>query len=79
MTYFLWHLKQRKLVQWVVAYVAAAFALLQGIDIFASRFAWSDSIKRILLIASCVGYSEMFALSNPPLRGRLMHHQSAAR
>ena len=53
----LWQrLKQRKLVQWAVAYVAAAFALLQGIDMFAQRFAWPDSIERILLIASCVGF-----------------------
>ena len=29
---FLERLKQRKLVQWAIAYVAAAFALLQGID-----------------------------------------------
>jgi hypothetical protein len=35
---FLQRLKQRKLVQWTVAYVAAAFALLQGIDIDAQRF-----------------------------------------
>jgi hypothetical protein len=30
-------LKQRKLVQWTVAYVAAAFALLRGIDISRSE------------------------------------------
>ena len=32
---FLERLKQRKLVQWALAYIAAAFALLQGIDIIA--------------------------------------------
>ena len=31
-------LKQRKLVQWALAYIAAAFALLQGIDIVAAKF-----------------------------------------
>ena len=37
----LWQrLKRRKLVQWAVAYVAFAFALLQGIDIVAQRFDW---------------------------------------
>ncbi|MEO6967851.1 MAG: hypothetical protein ABI132_05260 [Rhodanobacteraceae bacterium] len=56
MTGFLLRLKQRKLVQWAVAYVAAAFALLQGIDIFAQRFAWPDSIERVLLLAACVGF-----------------------
>ncbi len=41
----LWQrLKQRKLVQWAVAYIAATFALLQGIDIIAQRFAW-DAIR----------------------------------
>jgi hypothetical protein len=44
-------------VQWAPAYVAAAFALLQRIDIFAQRFAWPDSIERILLIVSRVGFS----------------------
>jgi len=44
-------------VQWAPAYVAAAFALLQRIDIFAQRFAWPDSIERILLIASRAGFS----------------------
>ena len=38
MNEFLQRLKERKLVQWTVAYVAAAFALLQGIDIDAPRF-----------------------------------------
>ena len=49
-------LKQRKLVQWAFAYVAAAFALLQGIDIVAQRFAWPDAIERGLIIAACVGF-----------------------
>ena len=49
-------LKQRKLVQWAVAYVAAAFALLQGIDIVAQRFGWPESVERILIIVACVGF-----------------------
>ncbi len=53
----LWQrLKQRKLVQWAVAYVAAAFALLQGVDIVAQRFGWPESIERFLIIAACVGF-----------------------
>ena len=42
MNQFLQRLRQRKLVQWALAYVAAAFALLQGIDIDARRFGWPD-------------------------------------
>jgi TolB-like protein len=49
-------LKQRKLVQWALAYGAAAFALLQGIDIVAQRFAWPDAIERGLIIAVCIGF-----------------------
>ena len=49
-------LKQRKIVQWAVAYAAAAFALLQGVDMIAQRFAWPESITRALIIASFVGF-----------------------
>src|SRR5712691_10284322 len=56
MNEFVQRLKQRKLVQWAIAYVAAAFALLQGIDIVAQRFSWPDSIERTLIIAACIGF-----------------------
>lgn len=40
MNEFLQRLKERKLMQWAVAHVAAAFALLPGyIEIVAQRFA----------------------------------------
>ena len=42
MNEFLQRLKQRKLVQWTLAYIAAAFALLQGIDIVAQQFGWPE-------------------------------------
>ena len=63
MNEFLQRLKERKLVQWTIAYVAAAFALLQGIDIVAQRFAWPDSIERILIIASCIGFFFVLVLA----------------
>src|SRR5438477_863625 len=56
MNEFVQRLKQRKLVQWAVAYVAAAFALIQGLDIVAQRFSWPDSIERTLIIAACIGF-----------------------
>ena len=49
-------LKQRKLAQWAIAYVAAAFALLQGVDIVAQRFGWPEAFERILIIALCIGF-----------------------
>jgi TolB-like protein len=55
-TGFLARLKQRKLVQWALAYIAAAFAFLQGIDIVAAKFGWPDTVERLLIIAICVGF-----------------------
>jgi TolB-like protein/Flp pilus assembly protein TadD len=55
MNEFLQRLKQRKLVQWAVAYVAAAFALLQGIDIVAQRFGWPEQTMRFVIIALSIG------------------------
>jgi hypothetical protein len=48
-------LKQRKLVQWALAYIAAAFALLQGIDIVASRFGWPEQTMRFVIVALTIG------------------------
>ncbi|HEX5175761.1 MAG TPA: FlgO family outer membrane protein, partial [Chthoniobacteraceae bacterium] len=56
MNEFLQRLKQRKLVQWGVAYVAAAFALLQGIDIVAQQFAWPEGMRRGITLALVVGF-----------------------
>ena len=56
MNQFLQELKQRKLVQWTVAYVAAAFALLQGVDIVAQRFGWPEQTMRFVIIALSVGF-----------------------
>jgi len=49
-------LKQRKLVQWAIAWVAFAFALLQGVDIVAQRFNWPASVERYLILALVVGF-----------------------
>ena len=56
MNEFLQRLKQRKLVQWAVAYVAAAFALLQGIDIVAQQFDWPEGVRRGITLAMVVGF-----------------------
>src|SRR5882724_7925120 len=55
MNEFFQRLKQRKLVQWTLAYVAAAFALLQGVDIVAQRFGWPEQTMRFVIIALSVG------------------------
>ena len=56
MNEFLQRLKQRKLVQWGIAYVAAAFALLQGIDIIAQQFGWPEGVRRGITLALVVGF-----------------------
>jgi TolB-like protein/Tfp pilus assembly protein PilF len=53
---FLQRLKQRKLVQWALAYVAAAFALLQALDIVGQQFGWPESVRRGITIALAVGF-----------------------
>src|SRR5881398_2386270 len=56
MNEFLQRLKQRKLVQWAIAYVAAAFALLQGIDIVAQQFGWPEGVRRGITLGLVVGF-----------------------
>ena len=55
MSDFLQRLRERKLVQWALTYVAASFALLQGVDIVAQRFAWPEAVERALIVALAVG------------------------
>jgi len=55
-TDLLQRLRERKLVQWALAYAAGAFALLQGVDIVAQRFGWPESIERALIVALAVGF-----------------------
>jgi hypothetical protein len=56
MNEFFQRLKQLKLVQWAVGYVAAAFALLQGIDVIAQQFGWPDGVPRGITLAMVVGF-----------------------
>ncbi len=60
---FLLHLKQRKLVQWAVAYVAFAFALIQGLDVIAQRFGWPDQLEKILILALAIGFLVVLVLA----------------
>src|SRR6185437_1151466 len=56
-------LKQRKLVQWAIAWVAFAFALLQGVDIIAQRFNWPGAVERYLILALAIGFFVMLVLA----------------
>ncbi|HET6912694.1 MAG TPA: tetratricopeptide repeat protein [Rhodanobacteraceae bacterium] len=56
MTELLARLKQRKLVQWALAYIAAAFALIQVLDVVAQRFGWPDQVEKLLILALAIGF-----------------------
>ena len=56
MTDLLQRLRERKLVQWALAYIAAAFALIQVSDVVAQQFEWPDGVRRGVTIALAVGF-----------------------
>ena len=48
-------LRQRKIVQWALAYLAAAFALIQMLDLVGQRFGWPDWIARATIVVAAIG------------------------
>ncbi|MEZ5519929.1 MAG: hypothetical protein R3F08_00410 [Dokdonella sp.] len=53
----LWQrLRQRKLVQWAVAYLAGAWALLQVLDLVAASYAWPAVIMRVAFALIALGF-----------------------
>ena len=56
MSDFLTRLRDRKLVQWALAYGAAAFAMIQVLDIVAQHFAWPESTMRFVIVAVAIGF-----------------------
>ena len=48
-------LRRRKVVQWGIAYLAGAWALLQGIGFAADAFAWPSAIKQVALLLLLIG------------------------
>ncbi|HEX5353123.1 MAG TPA: hypothetical protein VFW60_03495 [Rhodanobacteraceae bacterium] len=56
-------LRQRKLVQWALAYVAAAFAFIQVLDVIAQRFGWPDRVEKLIILALAVGFLVMLVLA----------------
>src|SRR5690348_9391087 len=63
MTEFLTRLKQRKLVQWALAYAAFAFALMQGLDIVAQQFGWTEGARRGITLTLGVGLFVVLVLA----------------
>ena len=63
MNEFLQRLKERKFVQWTVAYCASAFALVQLLDIVAQRFEWPAYVMRLTFIALAIGFFVVLVLA----------------
>ncbi|HEY7872469.1 MAG TPA: tetratricopeptide repeat protein [Rudaea sp.] len=53
---FIQRLRERKLVQWALAYAAAAFAFIQVLDVVAQRFGWPDQLEKLLILALAIGF-----------------------
>jgi adenylate cyclase len=56
-------LKDRKVVQWALAYLAGAWALLQVTDLVGDRFGWPDLWLRLLIVSLAVGFPAALVLA----------------
>jgi hypothetical protein len=56
-------LKDRKLVQWALAYMAGAWALLQVADLVGDRFGWPDLWLGLLIVLLAVGFLAALVLA----------------
>ena len=53
---FMTKLKERKLIQWGLAYLAGLWALLQVVDVMSNRFGWPELIFRLLAVIGGIGF-----------------------
>jgi TolB-like protein/Tfp pilus assembly protein PilF len=60
---FFARLKEHKLVQWTLGYVAVSFALIPVLDIIASRFGWPQTAVRCIIIALATGFFMMLVVA----------------
>ncbi|MGQ0562491.1 MAG: TPR end-of-group domain-containing protein [Gemmatimonadota bacterium] len=56
-------LRQRKLVQWSVAYAAGAWALLQLIDFLVGSFDWPTAVARVATVVFAAGFVATLVLA----------------
>jgi TolB-like protein/Flp pilus assembly protein TadD len=62
-TGFLERLKERKLVQWALAYAAGAWLIMQIVDVLGDRWSWSMFVQRSVDIALVVGFVGVLVLA----------------
>jgi TolB-like protein len=63
MAEFIARLKQRKLVQWALAYLAAGWALLQALDLAVDSYDWPHDIMRLAFAAIALGFVIVLVLA----------------
>lgn len=56
-------LRQRKIVQWAIAYLAAAWVVLQVVDLIGSQFEWPDALQRAITVSLGVGFLAVLILA----------------
>jgi len=60
---FLHRLKQRKIVQWAIAYVAGSFALIQVLDVVSDSYVWPRSVMHIVFGLLALGFVVVLVLA----------------
>ena len=56
-------LRRRKVVQWGVVYVAAAWGFLQGLEYVSEAFHWPDQLRQIAFLALLIGLPIVLVLA----------------
>ncbi len=57
------NLKQRKIVQWALAYLAGAWVLLQVLDMAAGSYQWSGLVMRLAFTVAAIGFPVTLVLA----------------
>lgn len=60
---FFLHLQQRKMVQWALAYLAVAWALLEALNLVGEQFGWPQTILRGLTLVMALGFLLVLVLA----------------
>ena len=56
-------LRRRKVVQWGLVYVAAAWGFLQGLEYVSEAFHWPDQLRQVALLALLIGLPVVLVLA----------------
>ena len=53
---FLERFRNRRVVQWIVAYLSVAWLILQVVDVVGEQFAWPTVLERVITVALAAGF-----------------------